>query len=153
MQSKAILGGALAAAAGVCGCGRPLPPAVLEAESGWARWRLEQGEVDAAVAAGADLVRRSGGASYARLGLAAALYRRGDLRGAEEQYRLVLAAEADSAPALFNLGRVLLDQGRASEGRALLERFVARHGAAFPELAAKAQAAAGAAARKVAEGP
>jgi len=152
-----VVAGLLAAAAvvAVCAGRNRVSPSEMEAVCGLARLHLEQGEADKALAIYTDLLRRTGGAPYVRLGWAAALCEKGDLRAAEEQYRLLLASDPESPVVLFNLGQCLLKEGRRSEGEAFLKRFIDRYSVAFPELAKKARdamAGAGAAGRPLKNG-
>src|SRR6202034_2567037 len=50
------------------------------------------------------------------------LGRRGDLRGAETQYRAALGRQPNNADALVGLARVLTRQGRGAEAEAALAR-------------------------------
>jgi len=144
MQLKAIIAGgaALLLLSGVLALERRgMSPLEMEAACGMARLHMEQGEHDKAVALYEELLRRSRGAAYVRLGLASALCRKGEWREAESHYRVLLAEDPESPVALFDLGQCLLAQGRRSEGRVALARFAELHGGSFPELALRAAAA------------
>lgn len=134
-----VLAAAAVVLAAVCVGRNRVTPSEMEAVCGLARLHLAEGEADTAIALQLDLLRRSGGEPYARLGLAAALFEKGDLRGAEDQYRMLLSADSNSPVVLFNLGQCLLRQDRRSEGGALLKDFIARYAGTFPELANKAR--------------
>jgi tetratricopeptide (TPR) repeat protein len=61
---------------------------------------------------------------YHHYNVAEALRRKGDLRGAEAEYRLALAGNAAYPDAHQNLGGMLLQLGRTEEGLAEIERGV-----------------------------
>lgn len=141
MQKKAITGVSavlLVAVGFIAYAPARMTPAELEAVCGMARVNADEGKIDRALALYEDLLRRTQGAAYVRLGLASALCRKGDWREAENHYRILLAADPDSAIVLFDLGQCLLAQARRSEAHAVLSQFTERYGASFPELASRA---------------
>ena len=147
-RRKAIIAAAaaLCALAGLTAAAlaRPrLTPAEIEAACGMARILGRHGESGPALRACADLERRTGGQAFARLALAAIRFESGDLAGAEAEYRRVLADDADSPVALFNLAQCLLREQRPREAAEPLGRFDALYGGALPELGRQARSALG----------
>lgn len=130
---------ALAVIGTACAPARPTPSEV-EAAAGLARLRLAQGRHADAIRTYRNLLDRTDGAPFVRLGLAAALFQGGNLREAEAEYRRVLEAEATSPIALYNLAVTLVRQGRPDEAAVLAELFVSTHGETLPALAQRAAA-------------
>jgi tetratricopeptide (TPR) repeat protein len=120
----------------------PSRPTRIEVEtaSGLARLHAAEGRYEEALAIYRDLLDRTGGAPYVRLGLAAALVGKGDLRAAEREYRVILAGEASSPIALYNMASVLVRQGRRAEAAVFAGRFLELYAEKLPSLAQKARA-------------
>jgi Flp pilus assembly protein TadD len=119
---------------------RDLSPAELEAVDGLGWLQQLRGETRSAASVYTVPMQRTGGSPFLRLGLARVLAAQGAWDRAEEQYRTVLAVDADSPVALFDLSVALCRQGRQAEAAVPVTRFVQRYGTTFPALAAKAAA-------------
>jgi len=136
----AALSGIVALALHITACAPPGPtPAEISAATGLARLHTVEGEHEQAVRIYRELLAASDDAPFVRLGLAAALFQKGDLAAAAAEYRRILAEEADSPIALYNMARTLERQGRKAEAAVFAQHFVSLHGAELPALAAKAQ--------------
>ena len=97
------------------------------------------GDHKAAVLVYTDLLRRSGRAPFARLGLARTLFAAGDLEEAAECYRALLDGDPDSPLALFNLAETEYRLGRTEEARSLFAAFVERYAVVLPRLTVRAR--------------
>jgi tetratricopeptide (TPR) repeat protein len=121
-------------------CARRRPTAVgIETAAGLARLHVAEGRYDTAIVIYRELLAKTDGAPFVRIGLAAALFEKGDLAAAEAQYRKILEEEASSPVALYNLGATLARQGRLEEADLFARQFVSLHGEALPVLASKAE--------------
>jgi predicted Zn-dependent protease len=125
---------ALLAAAALVVPERSLSVPEMEARAGLARLRCREGQYDDALRIYAELLAATRGAPFVRVGLAAALFEKGDYRGAEEQYRLLLVDEPESPIALYDLAQTLLKQSRSVEAGEYLRRFSVRYGTVLTNL-------------------
>ena len=111
----------------------------IEAMSGLARIHCREGNYDEAVRTYEELMSRTAGLPFVRLGLAAALFEKKDFRGAEVHYRQLYETDRRSPVVLYNLGCALYQQGRADQARKYFDRFLALYGDRLPRLSATAR--------------
>jgi len=111
----------------------------IEVAAGLARIHCNEGNHGQAIRIYSDLLERTGQAPFVRLGLAAALLEKGDLREAEEHYRVLLTSDKHSPVVIYNLARTLHLQNRREEAAKYFTKFVRMYEEVLPELAEKAR--------------
>ena len=111
----------------------------VEAQCGMARLYCQQGLYDNALALYQSLMKRTHGAPFVRLGLAAAYFEKGDYAAAEEHYRRLLDSGDNSPIVLFDLGQTLARQKRPTEAAVYFRKFVQLYGKSLPDLSREAE--------------
>ena len=119
--------------------GRRMALTEIEAMSGLARIHCREGNYDEAVRTYEELMSRTAGLPFVRLGLAAALFEKKDFREAEIHYRQLYETDRRSPVVLYNLGCTLYQQGKFDQARKYFDRFLALYGGTLPRLSAMAR--------------